>query len=141
MFNKFPSIQAPELNETSDGCPGEYHNAIYLAWFVFKVRIGWFTKVNHFFLSPGHLHDLQDQRWQLLKSTFYKANEVFTWNQFIEICKQCLSSTPIEVITDIFIFDWKAWFKPWVCIISNHSKWRAFNFTIHPTKPDVVVMK
>ncbi len=80
MFNKFPSIRAPELNETSDGCPEEYHNAIYLAWSAFKVHIGWFTKVNHFFLSPRHSHDLQDQRWQLLKSAFYKANKVFTWN-------------------------------------------------------------
>ncbi len=141
MFTTRPNIRAPELNETSDNSLKKYHNLIYLAFSAFKVHVGWFDLVNHFFLPPGHSHDLEDQRFKLLKSAFYRSNEVLTWDDFVKICRTCLSSTPMEVITDIFIFDWKAWLQPWIRKLRNHSKWRAFQFSKHPANPDVVVMK
>ncbi len=141
MFSTKPDIRAPELNETSDNGPAEYHNLIYLAWSAFKVRVGWFDIVNHFFLPPEHSYDLEDQRFKLLKTAFYCQAEVLTWNDFLKVCSTCLSSTPMEVITDILVFDWDNWLRPWCRKISHHKQWRAFQFSKHPTNPEIVIMK
>jgi hypothetical protein len=51
------------------------------------------------------------------------------------------SSQCLDIITNIYVFDWKCWFLPWMREISNHSKWRAFRFYRNPTDENSVLMQ
>jgi len=137
---KQPNVpRAPVLYETSDGSPKEYKNMVNMCHACFKVLVGMFDEVNMIFLPPGHSHDLQDQAWKHLKRAFY-SSRVITWNDLLTIMKRAFSSFQPEVITDIFIFDWKTWFQPWMTLIKNHASWRAFKFFKNPQKPHSVMM-
>jgi hypothetical protein len=140
MFNRPDCPRAPELNETSDGSPKEYKNILYLAFAAFKVLVGWFETVQHYFLGPGHSHDAQDQTWKVLKSSFY-SSRVITFPAFTSLCQRSFSSNRPEVITDMLVFDWESWLSPWVQHLRNHTRWRAFQFSRSPTNLHSVVMK
>ena len=92
-----------------------------LCFSAFLVFIDWFQEVNHYFLHPGHSHDLQDQAWAVLKTNFYKRNTMI-FPDFIDLCRKCFSTIRPEIITDLLVFDWTTWFKPWMQHIRNHTK-------------------
>lgn len=140
MFSDPKCPRAPELNETSDGSPKEYKNVLYMAFACLKVLIDWFHTVNHYFLPPGHSHDLQDQTWATLKKAFYSSRTV-TWEQFLLLCQRAFSTMKPEVISKLFVFDWETWLRPWMRKLKNHSHWRAFQFTRSPTNHNSVLMK
>jgi len=140
MFSIPDHPRAPELNETSDGSPKEYKNSVYLAFAALKIIIGWFERVNHFFLGPGHSHEEQDGIWHVLKNGFYQSR-VGTFARFVTLCTQAFQTAKPEVITKFPVFDWETWLRPWMLAIHHHSKWRAFQFTRLPHNPNAVLMK
>jgi hypothetical protein len=140
MLSRPDCPRAPELNETSDGSPKEYKNISMLCFAAFKVLINWFPTVNHYYLHPGHSHDLQDQAWATMKTNFYQRKTI-TWEDFLDLTRKCFSTIKPEIITQLFVFDWTAWFRPWMRKLKNHRDWRAFSFRKHPTDPSSVLMK
>jgi hypothetical protein len=132
--------RSPELNETSDGSPKEYKNALYLAFAALKVLIGWFERTHHYFLGPGHSHDEQDSIWKSLKNGFYQSR-VTTFPKFITCCQRSFSTAKPEIITQFAVFDWETWLRPWMRQLHQHSKWRAFEFAHSASDPNAVVMK
>lgn len=131
--------RAPVLYETSDGSPTEYKNAVNLASACFKVLIGMFEEVYLYNLPVGHSHDLQDQVWSNLKRGFYSSRTII-WEDFVRVTSRSFASFIPDVITDIYIYDWKKWFSPWMLQITHHSKWRAFKIFKDPNKPGSVML-
>lgn len=140
MFARGNVARAPELNETSDGSPKEYKNALYLAFAALKVFFGWFPRINHYFLGPGHSHDEQDAIWKIIKHAFY-TSRTMTFAAFITLCRRAFAKTKPEVIAKFPVFDWDTWLRPWMAQLHQHSKWRVFQFTRSLTNPQAVVMK
>jgi hypothetical protein len=140
MLSRPNCPRSPELNETSDGSPKEYKNALYLAFAALKVLIGWFECTHHYFLGPGHSHDEQDSIWKTLKNGFYQSR-VTTFPKFVACCQRSFTTAKPEIITKFAVFDWETWLRPWMQLLSQHSKWRAFEFTRSSTNPAAVVMK
>ena len=132
--------RAPELNETSDDSPKEYKNVLMLCFAAMKVLFNWFHNVNHYYLHPRHSHDLQDQAWAVLKTNFYKQRTI-TWEDFLLLVQKCFSTIKPEIITQLFVFDWATWLRPWMRKLKHHRDWRAFSFSRHPTDPSSVMMK
>jgi hypothetical protein len=139
MLSKPDCPRAPEINETSDGSPKEYKNTLMLCFAAFKVLINWFPTVNHYYLPPGHSHDLQDQAWSVLKRSFY-AHRTITWQDFLDLIRKAFFTIHPEVITQLFVFDWATWFRPWMRTLKHHRDWRAFRFTRNPANPQSVLM-
>jgi hypothetical protein len=139
MFSRPNIARAPTLNETSDGSPKEYKNVLYMAWSCFLVLTDWFREVSHYYLMPGHSHDLQDQAWKTLKQGFYSTRNI-TWDKFVALLTRAFSTFKPEVITKLFVFDWETWLRPWMRKLKHHSKWRAFRFIRSPTDPASVLM-
>ena len=104
MFSVLDHSHAPELNETSDESPKKYKNTVYLAFAALKIITGWFERVNHFFLGPGHLHEEQDRIWHVLKNRFYQSC-VGTFARFVTLCTQAFQTAKPEVITKFPVFD------------------------------------
>lgn len=99
-----------------------------------------FDEVYLYMLPPGHSHDLQDQAWSNMKKAFYSSHCI-TWEDLLNILKRAFSTMVPEVVADIYVFDWKKWFRPWMQTISDHMRWRAFKISRHPTNAASVVLQ
>jgi hypothetical protein len=73
-----------ELNIIMDNCTGQNKNGTIIKLAAYMCEMGWFNRVNLFFLMKGHTKNSCDRMFNLLKIRWHCAN-VCTYQQSLEI--------------------------------------------------------
>jgi hypothetical protein len=113
-----------------DNCWRDNKNRWLFGFISHLIELGWFDRVEIYFLKPGHSHDMVDAL--CFAPLGKKARETYTFwtpDEFLTFIDKAFAHRKKPLILDpVVVWDWHEWLSPSLRNISQHSFQRAFLF-------------
>jgi hypothetical protein len=91
-----------ELSIVMDNCTSQNNNKMVLRLALLLVELGYFKKVSFVFLVRGHIKNICDRYFALMKKWFHKT-QIYTYPDLIEVLnRQDHHVTALPMDTDVF---------------------------------------